>query len=92
VRHGDVRTATVEIRANPRFAVNQLPIRSFSWNAGFTILPLASRDGAALGNSPEAAASLLKMAQDYRDMAEDLDNGAIEIRHAERMPQRKQTH
>jgi len=43
-------------------------------------------------NSPEAAASLLKMAQDYRDIAEDLENGAIEIRHAERMPQRKQTH
>lgn len=43
-------------------------------------------------NNPEVAASLLKMAQDYRDIAEDLENGAIEIRHAERMPQRKHTH
>lgn len=37
----------------------------------------------------EAAASLLKMAQDYQDIAEDLENGAVEIRHPERMPQPK---
>jgi hypothetical protein len=37
----------------------------------------------------EAAASLSRMARDYRDIAEDLENGAVEIRHPERMPQRK---
>lgn len=30
---------------------------------------------------------LLKMAEDYRDIAQDLENGAIEVRHPERMPQ-----
>jgi len=30
---------------------------------------------------------LRKMAQDYRDIAQDLENGAIEIRHPELMPQ-----
>ena len=43
-------------------------------------------------NNAEAAASLLKMAQDYQDIAEDLENGAVEIRHAERMPQNKRGH
>jgi hypothetical protein len=38
----------------------------------------------------QAAAELMQMAQDYRDIAEDLENGAIEIRHPERMPQRQQ--
>lgn len=37
----------------------------------------------------EAAASLSRMAQEYRDIAEDLETGAIEIRHPERLPQRK---
>ena len=37
----------------------------------------------------EAAASLLKLAQDFSDIAEDLENGAIEIRHPERLPHRK---
>jgi hypothetical protein len=37
-----------------------------------------------------ASAELMQMAQDYRDIAEDLENGAIEIRHPERMPQRQQ--
>ena len=37
----------------------------------------------------EAAASLSKLAQDFEDIAVDLENGAIEIRHAERMPQRR---
>jgi hypothetical protein len=40
----------------------------------------------------EAAASLLKLAQDLSDIAEDLENGAIEIRHPERTPQRRQAH
>jgi hypothetical protein len=30
---------------------------------------------------------LLRMAQDYEDLAEDLENGAIEIRHPELLPQ-----
>ena len=34
-------------------------------------------------------ADLLKMAEDYRDIAQDLENGAIEFRHPERMPQLK---
>jgi hypothetical protein len=40
----------------------------------------------------EAAASLLKLAEDFSDIAEDLENGAIEIRHPERTPQRRQAH
>jgi len=28
-----------------------------------------------------------KMAQDYRDIAEDLQSGAVEIRHPEQLPQ-----
>jgi hypothetical protein len=35
------------------------------------------------------AEELLKMAQDYRDIVRDLQNGAIEIRHPELMPQRQ---
>jgi hypothetical protein len=31
---------------------------------------------------------LLRMAQDYEDLAVDLENGAIEIRHPELLPQR----
>ena len=42
---------------------------------------------AAMLTDARAAADLFKMAQDYRDIAEDLENGAIEIRHSERMPQ-----
>lgn len=34
-----------------------------------------------------AKSELKKMAEDYRDIAQDLQNGAVEIRHAERMPQ-----
>ena len=41
-------------------------------------------------NHAEARDSLLKMAEDYDDIAEDLESGAVEIRHAELMPQRKQ--
>jgi hypothetical protein len=43
-------------------------------------------------NNAEAAASLLRMVLDYRDIAEDLENGAVEIRHAERMPQLRSGH
>jgi hypothetical protein len=32
---------------------------------------------------------LLRMAQEYDDIAEDLDNRAIQIRHPERMPQNR---
>ena len=38
-------------------------------------------------NHPQARDSLLKMARDYDDIAEDLESGAIEIRHPELMPQ-----
>ena len=44
---------------------------------------------AARINNEEAAASLSKVAKDYEDIAEDLENGAVEIRHPERMPQRR---
>jgi hypothetical protein len=46
---------------------------------------------ASLVTDESVAAELRKMAEDYRDIAEDLGNGAIEIRHAERMPQLKHT-
>jgi hypothetical protein len=36
----------------------------------------------------EAAASLLKLAQDFSEIADDLEKGAVEIRHPERMRQR----
>lgn len=32
---------------------------------------------------------LLRMAQEYEELAEDLDSGAIEIRHPELLPQRQ---
>jgi hypothetical protein len=32
---------------------------------------------------------LAQMARDYDDIAEDLENGAIEIRHPELMPQQR---
>jgi hypothetical protein len=35
----------------------------------------------------EAKSNLEKMAHDYRDIAQDLENGAIDIRHPELMPQ-----
>lgn len=35
----------------------------------------------------QASAALLQMAEDYRDIAQDLENGAIDIQHPERMPQ-----
>jgi hypothetical protein len=40
-------------------------------------------------NSREVQDTLRRMAQDYDDIAEDLENGAIEIRHPELMPQRR---
>ena len=38
-------------------------------------------------NHAEARESLLNMARDYDDIAEDLESGAVEIRHPELMPQ-----
>ena len=35
----------------------------------------------------DAGAQLAKMAQDYSDIAEDLERGLVEIRHRELMPQ-----
>jgi hypothetical protein len=37
--------------------------------------------------SRETAAALSEAARDYDDIVEDLENGAIEIRHPELMPQ-----
>jgi hypothetical protein len=42
---------------------------------------------ALLLTDDRARDDLLKMARDYRDIVEDMENGAIEIRHPERMPQ-----
>jgi hypothetical protein len=44
---------------------------------------------ASMLTDERASAALLQMAEDYRDIAEDLTNGAIDIRHPERMPQSK---
>jgi hypothetical protein len=38
----------------------------------------------------ETQDTLTQMAQDYLDIAEDLERGAIEIRHPELMPQKQQ--
>ena len=37
----------------------------------------------------EAGRLLLRMSQDYRELAEDLELNAIEIRHPELLPQRR---
>jgi hypothetical protein len=44
---------------------------------------------AGLVTDGEVAAQLRKTAEDYRDIAEDIAKGAIEIRHPELMPQLK---
>jgi hypothetical protein len=36
----------------------------------------------------EIETQLNRMAQDYDDLAQDLENGAVEVRHPELMPQR----
>jgi hypothetical protein len=42
--------------------------------------------------TPDIADTLAMMAWDFDDIAEDLESGAVEIRHRERMPQyRRQT-
>jgi hypothetical protein len=38
-------------------------------------------------NDPEAARALYQASQDYDDVAEDLESGAVEIRHPDLMPQ-----
>ena len=44
-------------------------------------------------HQPDATDLLLQMAVDYEQVAEDLEKGAIEIRHADLMPQnRKRRH
>jgi hypothetical protein len=40
-------------------------------------------------HQPEIQEMLGQMARDYDDIAEDLENDAIEIRHPELMPQRR---
>jgi len=41
-------------------------------------------------NHPEARKALLTMAKDYEEIAIDLERGAIEVRHADLMPQRRE--
>jgi hypothetical protein len=40
-------------------------------------------------NHPEVTEQLLRMARDYDELAEDLERGAVEIRHPELLPQRR---
>jgi hypothetical protein len=42
---------------------------------------------AELISDERAKTDLLKMAEDYRDIARDLESGAVEIRHRDRLPQ-----
>ncbi len=42
---------------------------------------------ASLIDDEQARSQLHKMAQDYKDIAQDLETGAIDIRHPELMPQ-----
>jgi len=44
---------------------------------------------ARLMTDREAGEQLLRMAQEYENIATDLEMGAIEIRHPELLPQRK---
>ena len=37
----------------------------------------------------EIDATLLRMAQDFDEIAEDLEKGAVEVQHPERMPQNR---
>jgi len=41
--------------------------------------------------TPDMVATLDRLARDYEDIAIDLERGAIEIIHPERLPQRKHT-
>jgi len=43
----------------------------------------------ARGGRTDVEEMLSRVAQDYDDLAEDLENGAIEIRHPELMPQNR---
>jgi len=42
---------------------------------------------ATVPNDSETREALERMARDYEDIAEDLESGAIEIRHPDLMPQ-----
>lgn len=39
-------------------------------------------------NDPDMLVTLARMAKNYDDIAADLENGAVEVKHPERMPQR----
>jgi hypothetical protein len=47
----------------------------------------ARRIAHQLPDRPDVQRDLLAMAQDYDDIAIDLDAGAVEVRHPKRMPQ-----
>jgi hypothetical protein len=48
-----------------------------------------ARKLAGMVHQPDLIESFKRMATDYDDIAEDLETGAIEIRHSERLPQLK---
>ena len=43
-------------------------------------------------NDREAAVALSRAARDFEDIAEDLESGAIEVRHPDLMPQNRRLH
>lgn len=42
-------------------------------------------------NDPQATEALLRIAEDFDDIAVGLERGAIDVRHPSRMPQAQQT-
>ena len=45
-------------------------------------------DGTADAHQPDVTETLLRMAQDFEDVAYDLETGAVDVRHPELLPQR----
>jgi hypothetical protein len=58
--------------------------------ASAELLPGTGRAGAPDGtaDAPDIPESLLRMAQDFEDIAYDLETGAVDVRHIELLPQR----
>jgi hypothetical protein len=44
---------------------------------------------AGMVHQPAVRDDLYRLAQDFDDITEDIENGAVEIRHPELLPQRK---
>jgi hypothetical protein len=47
-----------------------------------------ARRMARLMHQPDVTETLLRMAQDFEDVAYDLETGAVDVRHPELLPQR----